>query len=75
MSAGRGLRRGESQLERQQEFRPRHISGEPGNDRGAKGVAERGSGQWGNRNRTRRRAIQPDAETAKVTIQFPSEPQ
>jgi len=26
------------------EVRPRHISHEPGNDRGAKGVAERGSG-------------------------------
>lgn len=25
------------------EFRPRHISDEPSNDRGAKGVAERGS--------------------------------
>jgi hypothetical protein len=45
LSAGCGLQRGESQLERQQEFRPRHSSGEPGNDRGAKGVAERGSGQ------------------------------
>ena len=45
LSAGCGLQRGESPLERQQEFRPRHSSGEPGNDRGAKGVAERGSGQ------------------------------
>ena len=27
------------------EFRPRHISDEAGNDRGAKGVAERGSGE------------------------------
>jgi len=31
--------------EEQREVRPRHSSGEPGNDRGAKGVAERGSGQ------------------------------
>ena len=28
------------------EVRPRHSSGEAGNDRGAKGVAERGSGEW-----------------------------
>ena len=27
------------------EVRPRRISSEPGNDRGAKGVAERGSGK------------------------------
>ena len=30
---------------KQREFRPRHSSDETGNDRGAKGVAERGSGE------------------------------
>jgi hypothetical protein len=33
-----------ARLERR-EVRPRHSSDEPGNDRGAKGVAERGSGK------------------------------
>ena len=32
-------------LRKHWEFRPRHISDEAGNDRGAKGVAERGSGE------------------------------
>ena len=35
----------QAELERHREFRPRRISGEPSNDRGAKGVAERGSGK------------------------------
>jgi hypothetical protein len=31
----------QAELQQHREVRPRHISGEPGNDRGAKGVAER----------------------------------
>ena len=38
-------RAAQAELEPQGEFRPRHSSGEPSNDRGAKGVAERESGQ------------------------------
>lgn len=33
----------QAQTWKSKEFRPRHSSEEPGNDRGAKGVAERGS--------------------------------
>ena len=52
------------------EVRPRHISGEPGNDRGAKGVAERGSGSRENRNRTQCRAIHSDAVPGREQSSF-----